>query len=319
MREGELLNRIFARSATLRDAFPAVEVGPGDDCAVVLAPGGSRLLLKVDQVVEGRHFTDETPLDLIARKAIARAVSDIAAMAGTPLASLVGAALPHGYEQSRADALYDALLKWSLHFGCPLVGGDTAIFARGSGGVLTLGVSIIGTPHAARGPVLRGGARPGDDVFVTGTIGGSFRAQPDADFPFPGGGKHLTFTPRTREAVTLADTLGDRLHAMMDISDGLGLDAARLATRSNAAIELDASCIPLSPGQSDPLRAAAHGEDYELLFTAAPGAPVPAFIAGTPLTRIGRVTPHADGHPRCVLIHNGARTPADALGWEHAG
>lgn len=319
MREGELLNRIFARSATLKDAFPAVEVGPGDDCAVVLAPGGSRLLLKVDQVVEGRHFTPETPLDLIARKAIARAVSDIAAMAGTPLAALVGAVLPHGYEQSRADALYDALLKWSLHFGCPLVGGDTAMFARGSGGELTLSVSIIGTPHAVRGPVLRSGAQPGDDVFVTGSIGGSFREKPDAEFPFSGGGKHLTFTPRTREAVTLADILGDRLHAMMDISDGLGLDAARLATRSNAAIELDAPRIPLSPGQSDPLRAAAHGEDYELLFTAAPGAPVPASIAGTPLTRIGRVTAHADGHPRCVLIHNGARTPADALGWEHAG
>ncbi|HEX2838933.1 MAG TPA: thiamine-phosphate kinase [Phycisphaerales bacterium] len=319
MREGELLNRIFARSATLSDAFPAVEVGPGDDCAVVVAPGGSRLLLKVDQVVEGRHFTTETPLDLIARKAIARAVSDIAAMAGTPLASLVGAVLPHGYEQSRADALYDALLKWSLHFGCPLVGGDTAIFARGSGGVLTLSVSIIGTPHAARGPVLRGGARPGDDVFVTGTIGGSFRQHADADFPFPGGGKHLTFTPRTREATALADTLGESLHAMMDISDGLGLDAARLATRSNAAIELDANRIPLSPGQSDPLRAAAHGEDYELLFTTAPGAPVPATIAGTPLTRIGRVIAYGTGNPRCVLIHNGTRTPADALGWEHAG
>lgn len=330
MREGELLNRIFARSATLKDAFPAVEVGPGDDCAVVLASGGSRLLLKVDQAIEGRHFTTETPLDFIARKAIARAVSDIAAMAGTPLAALVGAALPHGYEQSRADALYDALLKWSLHFGCPIVGGDTATFARpqgthggggggGGGGVLTLSVSIIGTPHTARGPVLRSGARPGDDVFVTGTIGGSFRERPDADFPFPGGGKHLTFTPRTREATALADTLGDHLHAMMDISDGLGLDAARLATRSKAAIEFDAARIPLSPGQSDPLRAATHGEDYELLFTAAPGAAVPASIAGTPLTRIGRVTAHADGQPRCVLIHNGARIPADSLGWEHAG
>jgi thiamine-monophosphate kinase len=167
--------------------------------------------------------------------------------------------------------------------------------------------------------VLRGGARPGDDVFVTGTIGGSFRQHADADFSFPGGGKHLTFTPRTREATALADTLGESLHAMMDISDGLGLDAARLATRSNAAIELDANHIPLSPGQSDPLRAAAHGEDYELLFTAAPAAPVPATIAGTPLTRIGRVIAHGTGQPRCVLIHNGTRTSADALGWEHAG
>lgn len=323
MREGELLNRIFARSATVRDAFPAVEVGPGDDCAVVVAPGGPRLLLKVDQVVEGRHFTTETPLDLIARKAIARAVSDIAAMAGTPLAALVGAALPHGYEQARADALYDALLKWSLHFGCPLVGGDTAMFARGGGGggggVLTLSVSIIGTPHSARGPVLRSGARPGDDVFVTGSIGGSFREQPDTEFSFPGGGKHLTFVPRTREAAALADTLGGSLHAMMDISDGLGLDAARLATRSNAAIELDAVRIPLSPGESDPLRATGHGEDYELLFTTAPGAPVPTVFIGTPITRIGTVTPHTGGQPRCVLLHRDTRVPADALGWEHAG
>jgi thiamine-monophosphate kinase len=321
MREGELLQRIFARSATLGDDFPAVEVGPGDDCAVVRAAGGSQLLLKVDQVVEGRHFTSDTPLDLVARKAIARAVSDIAAMAGTPLVTLVGAVLPHGFPQARADALYDALLKWSVHFACPLVGGDTAVFAHANAagpGALTLSVSIVGAPPAARGPVLRSTAREGDSVHVTGAIGASFRERADAEFPFPGGGTHLTFTPRAREAALLADTLGERLHAMMDISDGLGIDARRLAERSHVAIEIDGASVPMRAGVTDALAAARAGEDYELLFTAPPDAPVPAHAAGTPVTRIGRVVSYREGQPRCVILHTGIRTPGDALGWEHA-
>ncbi len=318
MREGELLQRIISRSADLPSLFPNVLVGPGDDCAVVTAPGSSTpLLLKVDQVVEGRHFTPETPYDFVARKAIARAVSDIAAMAGRPLFTLVGAALPANFEQVRADALYEHLLKWSLHFGCPLVGGDTAVFdAAGGGGALTLSVTIVGTPHATRGAVLRSGAQVGDDVYLTGALGGSFlRHGP----PFAGAGRHLTFEPRVREASLLVEAIGQDLHALMDISDGLGLDAARLALRSGAAIEVDAASIPLSRGVSDPLRAAADGEDYELLFTVRSGVSVPSVLGSTPVTRIGRVIPWQSSRPRCELLHHGGRTAADALGWEHAG
>ncbi|MFO0832687.1 MAG: thiamine-phosphate kinase [Phycisphaerales bacterium] len=313
MREGELLQRIYARSADLPSLFPQVLVGPGDDCAVV-AVGDGAILLKVDQVVEGRHFSSQTPVDLVARKAIARAVSDIAAMAGRPSAAVVGAVLPPGFPQAGADQLYDALLRWSSHFGCPLVGGDTAVFGAGPGGSLTLSVSIIGVPHRARGPVLRSGARVGDGVFVTGTIGGSL----DHSGPFPGGGRHLTFEPRLREAAWLADRLGSHLHAMMDVSDGLGIDAGRLAERSGVAVELEGQRVPLSKGCGDVLRACADGEDYELLFTAPLHAGVPSEVAGTPVSLIGRVMEFCGG-ARSVMVLDGRRVPADTMGWEHAG
>lgn len=314
MREGELLRRIFARSADLPREFPQVLTGPGDDCAVI-ASRGVPLLLKVDQVVEGRHFTRETPIDLVARKAIARAVSDIAAMAGTPVATLVGAVLPQGY--AHADALYDALLRWSRHFACPLVGGDTASYA-GTGphqaAPLTLSVTVLGSTHASRGPVHRSGARVGDNIFVTGTIGGSFIAQGG---PFPGSGKHLLFEPRVREAASLAGTLGADLHAMMDISDGLGIDAARMAERSGVAVEMDASRVPLSPGLSDVQQACADGEDYELLFTAAPEAAIPSSVGGTPVTCIGRVVAFSEGGPRSMLRVRNVLVSLDNSGWEH--
>lgn len=308
MRENELLAQIAARAASLGAAFPQVLVGPGDDCAVVATPDGAspRLLLKVDQVVEGRHFYPGTPPDLIARKAIARAVSDIAAMGGSPLALLVGAVLPDGY--AHAAALCEAVDRWGRHWSSPVVGGDTS----GSAGPLTLSVTAVGLPHPQRGPVLRSGARAGDLVYVTGALGGSFDAA-------TGLGRHLTFEPRLAEARWLCDTLGPNLHAMMDLSDGLGMDSARLAAASGVRIELDASAIPLNPDANHWRSALADGEDHELLLVASPTASVPGVcpVTGTPVTRIGRITEYADG-PRCVVIENGRPIDASAMGWEHA-
>ncbi len=234
MREAELLSHIYARSAGLAGEFPHILVGPGDDCAVVRPPAGAAgLLLKVDQLVEGRHFRPipATPVDLVARKAIARSVSDIAAMGGTPSCALVGAVLPARCHF--ADALFDAMARWARHWGCPLVGGDIATW---TGETLILSITIVGTPHPARGPVRRSGARPGDDLFVTGTLGGSLD-------PATGLGRHLTFEPRLPEARSLCDSLGDRLTAMMDISDGLGIDAGRLAAASGVRIVPGAGCV----------------------------------------------------------------------------
>src|SRR5262245_9051931 len=120
MRETALLSHIFRRSAGLCAAYPHVLVGPGDDCAVLAPPGGGQLLLKVDQLVEGRHFAPppRTPIDLIARKSIARALSDIAAMGGTPSAALAAATLPAGC--GYADELFDRMAHWARHWGCPL-------------------------------------------------------------------------------------------------------------------------------------------------------------------------------------------------------
>lgn len=296
MRESNLLAHIARRSADLSDLFPQVVVGPGHDCAVVRA-GGCDILLKADQVVEGRHFLPSTPIGLIARKAIARPLSDLAAAAGTPLAALAAAQLPPDYPH--ADDLFDALASHARAFGCPLVGGD---IAAGAGPLLSLSITVVGLPHPSRGPVLRSGARPGDRVYVTGALGNSFG---------DGFGKHLSFTPRLAEARALADALGQNLHAMMDISDGVGLDTDRLARASGVAIDLTLEHLPVSPGAT-PNGALRDGEDYELLFAAA--GPLPPLGPGftTPITRIGTVLP---GEGAFVLTSDGRRTPASALGW----
>jgi thiamine-monophosphate kinase len=162
----------------------------------------------------------------------------------------------------------------------------------------------MGRPHATRGPVLRSGAKVGDGVYVTGAIGGSFEKR-------TGLGRHLTFEPRLAEAMALCDALGPRLHAMMDISDGLGADSARIAAASRVRIRLEAASLPKSPGITDWKNAASDGEDYELLF-AATGA-VPSTVAGTPVTRIGAV----DAGTGCVIVYGGREIDVAGMGWEH--
>jgi thiamine-monophosphate kinase len=308
MRESDLLRHIYKTAADLDAQFPQVVVGPGHDCAVIAAPGGECLLLKVDQVVGGRHFRafPHTPLDLIARKAIARAISDIAAAGGAPLACMVGAVLPHDFEHA-AD-LVDALDKWARHFRCPSVGGDVSTWGPHQKGELVLGISIIGTPHRARGPVLRSGAAPGDWVYVTGELGGSID-------PATGHGRHLLFEPRLAEARWLCDTLGERLHSMMDISDGLGRDAGRMAAASGVQFRIDAASIPRRGHVPDWRAAVGDGEDYELLFTAPADAAIGESVPqlGTRITRIGTVERGAG----CIIETPEGSFDGAELGWEH--
>jgi len=299
MRESDLLAHIYDRS---RGLGGAVVVGPGDDTAVVRVGEGdaaANALLTVDQLVEGRHYDPDTAsIDQIARKSVARALSDIAAMGGCPTAGLAAATLRAGFTQ--ADELFDAMARWASHWNCPLAGGDIAT----ADGPTVLSVTIIGLPHGSRGPVLRSGAKPGDSVYVTGALGGSLQS-----------GRHLTFEPRIEEGAWLCDTLGERLHAMIDLSDGLGRDAARLATASHVRIEIDADAIPLSDGVSDWRAAVGDGEDYELCFAVAGDAPART-SAGVALHRIGRVV---DGDGCEIRTPNGETTDAAELGWDHQG
>ncbi len=296
--EAALLRHIYERSRALHGAGP-IEVGPGDDAAVVRF-GGERLLLTVDQLVEGRHYDPATtPVDLIARKAVARSVSDIAAMAGAPIAALATGALRDGFAQD--NELFDAMARWASHWGCPLIGGDIARVH----GPTVLTVTVLGRVHPARGPVLRSGARPGDGVYLTGAIGGSLQS-----------GRHLRFEPRLREAAWLADTLGERLHAMLDVSDGLGRDAARISEASAVRIEIDPALIPLHPDAGAWAEAAAQGEDHELLFTASGVVPQTDPEAGVVVTRIGSVV---EGVGCVVRGSSGEIVDLSAMGWDHAG
>jgi thiamine-monophosphate kinase len=299
--ESELLRHIYRRSISLGAAMGGVlEIGPGDDCAAVRVRDGS-LLLTVDQLVEGRHYTRETPLDLVARKCIARSVSDIAAMGGRPLVVLATGALNDAFD--RENELFNAMHRWANELGCPLVGGD---IARTSGPTV-LTCTALGTPHPVRGSVTRAGARPGDGVYIAGLVGRSFAS-----------GRHLTFEPQVAEARWLCDTLGADLHAMLDVSDGVGRDTARIAEASGVRIELDASLLPLNPDAADWRAAISEGEDYTLLFTASREPALACPATGTPITRIGTVREARDGQPVCeVVTPEGQRLDGGTLGWDH--
>jgi thiamine-monophosphate kinase len=286
IRESDLLRHIAARSR----AMPAhVRIGPGDDCALVTLPGDT--LATTDQLVEGRHFHPDWPIDLIARNAVGRSVSDIAAMGGAPTCALATGALRAGFEH--ADELFDAMARWARHWHCPLVGGDIAVVD----GPTVLTVTILGAPHATRAAVTRSGAHAGDAVYITGAVGKAKAAN----------WKHPV-EPRIDEGAWLCDTLGDRLHAMIDLSDGLGRDAARIAEASGVRIEIDGDAVPLAQGVADWRAAAGAGDDYELCFCAAGDVP-PVAPSAVPVTRIGRVVEGSG----CTI----AGADAANLGWDH--
>lgn len=301
VREDELLKHIYRQSSGGRPA-PSVLVGPGDDAAV-LEIGGVVALLTTDQLIAGRHVDlASASIEQAGRKAMARCVSDIAAMGGRCLASVASAALPAEFED--AQALFDAMRQWSERWGCPLVGGDIAATA----GPMTLAVTALGLAHPARGPALRSQAKPGDGVYVTGAIGAALST-----------GWHLRFTPRLAEAQALCDALGKALGAMIDISDGLGKDAARVARASGATLEIEAAAIPLRDASAGGWRRAiGDGEDYELLFTAPKPPPEALGPAHTPVARIGRVLEARSSQATCVVVDEaGDRLDARDLGWEH--
>jgi len=311
MRESRLLDHV-ARHASRSES---VIVPPGDDLAAIRMPAGP-VLLGVDQVVDGVHLDlARTDLEAAGWKAVARCVSDVAAMAGRPSASLAAVVLPQGFGEDRAIRLFDAVRDAADRLEAPLVGGDIAIHATETG-PLVLSITVLGTPGPA-GMILRTGARPGDRLCVTGRLGGSL--EPGEG----GGGRHLSFEPRVAAGLALAEILGPRLHALIDLSDGLGRDAGRMARASGVAFELDAASLPRHQGV-DWRGAVGDGEDYELLAAVA-GDP-PSEAAGVPCSVIGRVvaaaTPADAGAVRLrVPADDGPARTVDVSqsGWDHRG
>lgn len=307
MRESDLHAHIHTLTRAMSTDFPRVILGPGDDCALVRT--GPRTLLTVDQVVEGRHFTPDTPIDLIARKAVARSISDLAAMACRPLCALATGLLPTRFAHARE--LTDRLHHWANHWSCPIVGGDIATASADT--PLSLTVTALGELNEHEPPITRSGARPGDHVYVTGALGNSLAA-----------GRHLTFEPRAAEALWLRATLGPDLHAMIDLSDGLGRDASRIAAASGVRIHLDAPALPIHADvPTGPARwrhALSDGEDYELCFTCSRDVSItPSTPNATPITRIGTVIASTDpDQPRCIVrAPDGSLVDASEMGWDH--
>jgi thiamine-monophosphate kinase len=237
---------------------PRVLVGIGDDSAV-LRPTTHPWLVTTDMLLEGSHFVlaDAGPRR-VGRKAMAVNLSDIAAMAGKPIAAVVSVGLPRGAGAELAEELYLGLREIADRFDTALVGGDTNSWTGG----LVISVTLLGeaTP---RGPVRRRGARPGDWLMVTGPLGGSLC------------GKHLDFTPRVREALQLHENAD--LHAMIDISDGLAGDLRHICHESDCGVVLRGDAIPISDaaramqdGKTPLAHALSDGEDFELAFAVSP-------------------------------------------------
>lgn len=281
-----------------------VALGIGDDMAIV-RHASTLVLTTCDLLLDGVHFdTNHHDMHVIGRKAIACSLSDCAAMAVRPLATTVSLAWPRERSEHSARQLFEGMESIAEAFDVAIVGGDTTRWSA----PLAIDVAMLAEPYEGIEPVRRDGAQPGDRLYVTGPLGGSRR------------GKHIQFTPRVAEARSLASHLGTKLHAMMDISDGLSLDLWRMCRASHVGAALDErllesvvsddarelakqdSVSPLDHALSD-------GEDFELLLAVSGQARVP----GVPLYEVGRVT---DGG---LTLHrrDGGIEPLTPAGYVH--
>jgi thiamine-monophosphate kinase len=299
---GEFRQIAWIRGQTPAD--PRVPIGPGDDAALVELQSRG-LLATVDMLLEGVHFSfdEATPVD-VGRKAMNVNLSDIAAMAGTPLFALLAVGLPPGSPTSVPEGLFEGLKEAADRFNVAIIGGDTNSSRSG----VVVSVTVLGEPHP-KGVVKRSGAKVGDALMVTGKLGYSRL------------GKHLSFTPRIAEARRLHECC--RLTAMMDLSDGLGGDVFHLTGESGVGAVIHADAIPIADGPHDdrsPLQhALSDGEDFELLFATPPEdaerllIDQPLADIGVSLSRIGAVTRELGVR----LRHGDAETPLEPSGFVH--
>jgi thiamine-monophosphate kinase len=265
--------------ASLLRELPGAHQLIGDDCAVIPFRGANNLLvLKTDCVVEKIHFQPSTNPELVGWKAMMRPLSDFAAVSAIPEFALVTLIVPGTRSTSWVKKLYRALKRAAAKFDVAIVGGETSA----TRGPAAISVSVSGFVEKNRW-VSRAGGKRGDDLFVTGKLGGSLH------------GKHLRFIPRIRESRWL--TRHFRVHAMMDLSDGLGADLPLLAKASKLGFKIDKDKLPLASGAKID-NAISDGEDYELLFTISPRQrnrlerEWKRTFPKLPLTRIGNLTQH---------------------------
>ena len=303
------------------------EAAIGDDAVVVPQTDG-RWVWTVDAHVEGTHFRFEwlDPVE-IGHRALAAATSDLAAMAADPVGALVSVTVARE-EADRLEAVYTGMAELAERIGCPVLGGD---LARGQGG-LHLVTTALGRCGSGP-PVRRSGARPGDELWLTGELGGPAaalawlsRETSALSRDDPARRRLANPAPRLKEAAWLASRVP--LSAAIDLSDGLSGDAAHVARRSGVALRIEPGVIPIHPGArrlaevlgEDPLEWALHGgEEFELLVCAAPGG-VDALAGpfaerfGLPLTRIGEVV---EGEGVWVVGKGGRASPLEPRSFDH--
>lgn len=305
------LIRQIRRSAR---AGKCVVTGIGDDSAVLRVPPGHEVLVTTDFTIENVHFRrDWHRPELVGRRCLTRGLSDIAAMGGKPLAAFLSLALASDVRQKWVNRFLKGLFDLAEEFKVPLAGGDTAQSAGG----IQADIVVVGSVPKGKA-VLRSGAKAGDQIYVTGELGGSAAALARlAESKGLGSGYTRHFRPLARVAVGQWLRQRGVASAMIDLSDGLSTDLEHICEESHVGAEIEAEAIPRAQvglgKKRVALELALHGgEDYELLFTSA--VAVPSVVAGVRVTRIGRTTQSAGMR---LVGADGKVRPLEAGGWEH--
>lgn len=317
---------IIERIAHLTRRRPGVAVGIGDDAAVL--DGDPVTVVTQDLLVDGVHFRRTTSgMADIGHKALAVNLSDVAAMGAAPVAAFVGLGLPdaHPLDGPDLDALYGAMEALAARHDVTIAGGDVT-----RAPALLLAVTVVGAMPPGVAPVLRSGARPGDLVCVTGAFGAAAAGLAVLEDPAAGHGvperdalRGACLRPTPRVLAGQRSAVGG-VTAMLDCSDGLALDALRIARASGATVEIDLGRLPIAPGvaavaartgQPADVLSATGGDDYELIVT----VPPVRFDAlrddlDVPLTAVGRVVA---GPPELRVSRGGVPVTLQRLGWEH--
>jgi len=317
--EMALIERI--RRRTGRTPIGGLSLGIGDDCALLRLKPGEEAAVTTDLSIEGRHFKLKLhPPEAIGHRTLARGLSDIAAMGARPVAAFLSLGLPpeltrpeSGKGPAWIDRFLDGFLALSTRHNTPLAGGDLAQSSTALADIVLIGAVPRGKA------LLRSGARAGDRIYVTGSVGGSAfglrRLRGNARGSTSGDtAPHLWPQPRVAQGLWLRRRA--IASAAIDISDGLSTDLTHLCEESGVAAEINADLLPIFPGAT--LKDALHGgEDYELLFTARPAKQVPQKLAGVPVTCIGTVLKASRTSARLQLIKSLKRHALEPSGWEH--
>ncbi len=310
MGEKSLIERIRRRARR----GSAVVTGIGDDCAVLRLPPGHELLVTTDFSLENVHFRqDWHPPEVVGWRCLTRGLSDIAAMGGEPRAAFLSLALTRDVPQKWVNRFLSGLLEAAGKFRVPLAGGDTAQSASG----IQADIVVVGSIPRGKA-VLRSRARPGDQIYVTGELGGSAAAIARLrEGKIRAAEYERHFHPTARVEVGQWLRRRGLASAMIDVSDGLSTDLDHICRESHVGAVVEAGAIPRAqvgrPPKKVGLDQALHGgEDYELLFTSAKR--IPTRVGGVPVTRVGRIT-----RKRGMLLieERGRPRKLAARGWEH--